>query len=117
MHAIRAGEGDVFISAGVETVSRYVKGNADGLPDTQNPVFGEAQARTEKFAAGGQTWVDPRTEGMLPDLYIAMGQTAENVAQRRRDHPCGAGRVRRPQPEPRREGDRRRASGPATSRR
>jgi acetyl-CoA C-acetyltransferase len=81
MHAIRAGEGDVFISAGVETVSRYVKGNADGLPDTQNPVFGEAQARTEKFAAGGQTWVDPRTEGLLPDVYIAMGQTAENVAQ------------------------------------
>jgi acetyl-CoA C-acetyltransferase len=82
MHAIRAGEGDVFISAGVETVSRYFKGNADGLPDTQNPVFGEAQARTEKFAAGGQTWVDPRTEGMLPDVYLAMGQTAENVAQR-----------------------------------
>ena len=33
MHAIRAGEGDVFISAGVETVSRYIKGNTDGLPD------------------------------------------------------------------------------------
>jgi acetyl-CoA C-acetyltransferase len=80
-HAIRAGEGDVFISAGVETVSRYVKGNADGLPDTQNPLFDDAQARTAKFAAGGQTWVDPRTEGVLPDLYITMGQTAENVAQ------------------------------------
>ena len=84
MHAIRAGEGEVFISAGVETVSRFFKGNADGLPDTQNPVFAEAQARTEKFAAGGQTWVDPRTEGMLPDVYLAMGQTAENVAQRAR---------------------------------
>jgi acetyl-CoA C-acetyltransferase len=81
LHAIKAGEGDVFISAGVETVSRYFKGNADGLPDTQNPVFAEAQARTEKFAAGGQTWADPRTDGQLPDLYIAMGQTAENVAQ------------------------------------
>jgi acetyl-CoA C-acetyltransferase len=81
MHAIRAGEGEVFLSAGVETVSRYFKGNADGMPDTQNPVFGEAQARTEKYAAGGQTWVDPRTEGMLPDVYLAMGQTAENVAQ------------------------------------
>jgi acetyl-CoA C-acetyltransferase len=81
MHAIRAGEGDAFISAGVETVSRYVKGNADGLPDTQNPLFAEALARTEKFASGGQTWVDPRTEGVLPDVYIAMGQTAENVAQ------------------------------------
>lgn len=82
-HAIRAGEGDVFISAGVETVSRYVKGNADGLPDTKNPVFREAQARTEELAAGGQTWADPRLSGRLPDLYMAMGQTAENVAQAR----------------------------------
>jgi acetyl-CoA C-acetyltransferase len=81
LHAIKAGEGDVFLSVGVETVSRYFKGNADGLPDTQNPVFDEAQARTEKLAGGGQTWVDPRTEGLLPDLYITMGQTAENVAQ------------------------------------
>ncbi|MQY33881.1 3-ketoacyl-CoA thiolase [Streptomyces sp. RB17] len=81
LHAIKAGEGDVFISAGVETVSRFVKGNADGLPDTENPVFAEAQARTEKLASGGGTWVDPRTEGALPDVYIAMGQTAENVAQ------------------------------------
>ena len=80
-HAIKAGEGDVFVSAGVETVSRYFKGNADGLPDTQNPLLGEAQARTAKFAEGGQTWVDPRTLGELPDLYITMGQTAENVAQ------------------------------------
>ncbi|MFI1434357.1 acetyl-CoA C-acetyltransferase [Streptomyces lydicus] len=81
LHAIKAGEGDVFISAGVETVSRFFKGNADGLPDTENPVFAEAQARTEKLATGGGTWVDPRSEGALPDAYIAMGQTAENVAQ------------------------------------
>src|SRR6478735_3306337 len=39
MHAIRAGEGDAFISAGVEMVSRYVKGSSDSLPDTQNPRF------------------------------------------------------------------------------
>ncbi|MEU5060157.1 MULTISPECIES: acetyl-CoA C-acetyltransferase [unclassified Streptomyces] len=81
LHAIKAGEGDVFISAGVETVSRFFKGSADGLPDTQNPVFAEAQARTEKLASGGGTWGDPRTEGALPDVYIAMGHTAENVAQ------------------------------------
>ncbi|MFD3430527.1 acetyl-CoA C-acetyltransferase [Nocardia fluminea] len=81
MHAIRAGEGDVFISAGVETVSRYFKGNADGLPDTQNPFFADAVARTEKRAAGGSTWADPRADGLAPDVYIAMGQTAENVAQ------------------------------------
>jgi acetyl-CoA C-acetyltransferase len=81
LHAIKAGEGDAFLSVGVETVSRYFKGNADGLPDTQNPLFAEAQARTEKLAGGGETWHDPRDGGALPDLYIAMGQTAENVAQ------------------------------------
>ncbi|MEV0548976.1 acetyl-CoA C-acetyltransferase [Nocardia salmonicida] len=81
LHAIKAGEGDVFISAGVETVSRYSKGNADGLPDTQNPYFADAVARTEKRAAGGSTWGDPRVDGLAPDVYIAMGQTAENVAQ------------------------------------
>lgn len=81
MHAIRAGEGDVFISAGVETVSRYPKGNADGIPDTRNALFAKAEARSELFAGGGQTWVDPRENGELPDIYIAMGQTAENVAQ------------------------------------
>jgi acetyl-CoA C-acetyltransferase len=80
-HAIKAGEGDVYISAGVETVSRYSNGGADGPPGTQNPLFAEAEARTEKFAGGGQTWVDPRTEGDLPDVYISMGHTAENVAQ------------------------------------
>src|SRR5947208_1556105 len=31
-HAIKAGEGDVFISAGVEAVSRFTKGSSDGVP-------------------------------------------------------------------------------------
>jgi acetyl-CoA C-acetyltransferase len=80
-HAIKAGEGDVFVSAGVECVSRFVKGSSDSLPDTQNPLFGEAQQRAEKAAAGGAgVWHDPREDGLLPDIYIAMGQTAENVA-------------------------------------
>jgi len=83
MHAIRAGEGDVFISAGVETVSRSSKGTTDGLPDTKNPAFAEATMRTQRFAAGGQVWADPRESGELPDVYMAMGQTAENVAQLR----------------------------------
>ena len=82
MHAIRAGEGDIFVSAGVETVSRFAKGSSDGLPDTTNPVFADAETRTEKRAQGGaETWTDPRAAGELPDVYIAMGQTAENVAQ------------------------------------
>ncbi|MET9336775.1 acetyl-CoA C-acetyltransferase [Nonomuraea sp. NPDC003804] len=80
-HAIKAGEGDVFVSAGVETVSRFTKGNSDSLPDTQNPVFDGARARTATFAEGGQTWRDPREDGTVPDIYIAMGQTAENLAQ------------------------------------
>ncbi|MGY2127692.1 acetyl-CoA C-acetyltransferase [Blastococcus sp. SYSU DS0617] len=81
MHAIKAGEGDVFISAGVEMVSRFVKGNSDGLPDTKNPVFNEAQAKAAKAAeSGADTWVDPRDGGDIPDVYIAMGQTAENLA-------------------------------------
>jgi acetyl-CoA C-acetyltransferase len=80
-HAIKAGEGDVFISAGVETVSRYGKGSSDGWPDTHNPAYAEAEQRTAKAAeSGATTWVDPRAEGNVPDVYIAMGQTAENVA-------------------------------------
>ncbi|GAY13110.1 acetyl-CoA C-acetyltransferase [Pseudonocardia sp. N23] len=82
LHAIRAGEGDVFVSAGVETVSRFTKGSSDGLPDTENPLFAQAQARTAEVAAtGADTWTDPRADGLLPDVYIAMGQTAENVAR------------------------------------
>jgi acetyl-CoA C-acetyltransferase len=81
LHAIKAGEGDVFISAGVEMVSRYAKGSSDSLPDTMNPIFGEAAKVSESFSAGGKTWNDPRDSGELPDVYIAMGQTAENVAQ------------------------------------
>src|SRR3954470_2658469 len=73
MHAIKAGEGDVFISAGVEMVSRFVKGNSDAIPDTHNPVFADAEARTGATAehSGGQ-WHDPREDGNTPDIYIAM---------------------------------------------
>ena len=81
MHAIQAGEGDVFISAGVETVSRYVKGSSDSWPDTHNPVFAEAIARTDHRAKEGASgWHDPRADGLVPDIYMAMGQTAENLA-------------------------------------
>lgn len=75
-HAIKAGEGDCFISAGVEMVSRYGAGASDTAP---NSIFKEAGARTAERAQGGApTWTPP--EG-LPDIYIAMGQTAENVVQ------------------------------------
>ncbi|MEH3156993.1 MAG: acetyl-CoA C-acetyltransferase [Gordonia paraffinivorans] len=80
-HAIKAGEGDVFISAGAESVSSFATGSADGWPDTKNPLFDEAQARTDAAAKGGApAWTDPRQQGLIPDVYIPMGQTAENVA-------------------------------------
>ena len=82
LHAIKAGEGDVFISAGVETVSRFAKGSSDSLEDTRNPVFADAQARTQKTAEeGADDWTDPRSYDAVPDVYIPMGQTAENLAR------------------------------------
>jgi len=82
MHAIRAGEGDVFVSAGVEMVSRFAKGSSDGIPDTHNPLFAEAEARTAARAeTGADGWSDPREDGELPDPFMAMGQTAENLAR------------------------------------
>jgi acetyl-CoA C-acetyltransferase len=81
LHAIRAGEGDVFISAGVETVSRFKNGSSDSWPDTHNAVFAEAEARGKEAAEqGAEEWHDPRTDGAVPNIYVAMGQTAENLA-------------------------------------
>src|SRR5215217_8879911 len=86
-HAIKAGEGEVFVSAGVETVSRFAKGSSDSWPDTHNPLFADAEARTAAGAEGGPVngaaWHDPREDGLVPDIYMAMGQTAENLAQSR----------------------------------
>ncbi len=79
-HAIKAGEGHAFVSAGVEMVSRFVKGNSDSLPDTHNPRFAEAMARTRVRAEGGAGEWEPAA---LPDIYIPMGQTAENLAERK----------------------------------
>jgi acetyl-CoA C-acetyltransferase len=79
-HAIKAGEGDVFISAGVETVSRYGVGRSDGAENSKNTIFDDAQTRSAKQAEGADEWHDPREDGLIPDVYIAMGQTAENVA-------------------------------------
>ncbi len=61
-HAIKAGEGDVFVAAGVETVSRFEKGKSDGLPDTKNKLF-----------------IDGKLD--IPNVYMAMGETAEKVAE------------------------------------
>jgi acetyl-CoA C-acetyltransferase len=74
LHAIRAGEAHALVSAGAESVSHYDRGKSDGMPDTKNPLF---------------------DAGSLPNVYIAMGETAENVAalknvSRRRQDEFGA---------------------------
>ncbi|MCA5893500.1 acetyl-CoA C-acetyltransferase [Isoptericola sp. NEAU-Y5] len=82
-HAIKAGEGDVFVSAGAESVSGMAVGSSDDIPGAvlTNPRFAGATERTVERAEGGApVWHDPRADGLLPDPYIAMGQTAENVA-------------------------------------
>src|SRR5215831_2866822 len=67
-HAIRAGEGDIFVSGGVETVSRFMNGMSDTGP--ANEKFGDARARTKKRSEGGQPSWTPGAG--LPDVYIAM---------------------------------------------
>jgi acetyl-CoA C-acetyltransferase len=81
-HAIRAGEGDVFVSAGVECVSRYSDPATAGVGAERfmHTAYQRARARTASFADGNAPWRDPREDGLLPDIYITMGQTAENVA-------------------------------------
>jgi acetyl-CoA C-acetyltransferase len=73
-HAIKAEEGDVFVCAGVETVSRFQFGAADTGP--HNPKFAESEERSRERTNGAASWEPPAG---LPDIYIAMGQTAENV--------------------------------------
>jgi acetyl-CoA C-acetyltransferase len=63
-HAIKAGEGSAFICAGVESSTRSPLGVFSDQPDTQNP----------RLQAGN-------AEG-LPQAYMAMGLTAENVADK-----------------------------------
>jgi acetyl-CoA C-acetyltransferase len=79
LHAIRAGEGHAFISAGVEMVSRYGNGTSDAPESARNPRFAAAGERTMATAQhGGEAY--ERGTG-LPDIYIPMGLTAENVAR------------------------------------
>jgi acetyl-CoA C-acetyltransferase len=96
LHAIRAGEAHALVSAGVESVSHYDRGKSDGMPDTKNPVFESAmRASAQRAATDAAQWADPREAGSLPNIYVAMGETAENVAaarnvSRRRQDEFGA---------------------------
>jgi acetyl-CoA C-acetyltransferase len=90
-HAIKAGEGDIFVSAGVEMVSRFARGSSDNLPPEAAAIVGgswrnerfkaAAKRTTQRSEADAPVWSDPRESGDLPDVYLAMGQTAENLAQ------------------------------------
>jgi acetyl-CoA C-acetyltransferase len=78
-HAVAAGEGDVFVAGGVESITHFASGAADEMPGTHNPRFSAAEERTAKRAGGGAPKWEPGAG--LPDIYIAMGQTAENVRE------------------------------------
>jgi acetyl-CoA C-acetyltransferase len=84
-HAIKAGEGEAFVSAGVECVSRYrsFAGAGEGLEEAKNPRLAAARESSARTAASNAPWTDPRADGLLPDVYLSMGQTAENVATSR----------------------------------
>ncbi|MFE4196319.1 acetyl-CoA C-acetyltransferase [Paenarthrobacter sp. NPDC056912] len=81
-HAIKAGEAHAIVSAGVESVSRYQDWAGAGETDSanHNPLFEPAAQRTAARSASNIPWTDPRLGGRMPDIYISMGQTAENVA-------------------------------------
>ena len=82
-HAIVSGEAKAVISAGVESISSSTGKLME--EDARDPQFREAWERTEKRASREipAPWHDPREDGELPDAYIQMGQTAENVAELR----------------------------------
>jgi acetyl-CoA C-acetyltransferase len=72
-HAIRAGEGDVYIAAGVEKSSR------------PPAVEGEAPAAAPRGRGIGPGGLNPKLLGRdsgFPFVYIPMGMTAENVAEK-----------------------------------
>ena len=81
-HAIAMGEADAIIASGVESISRYEDPRSAGsTPATdRHPAFTEAGNASREAVATNPPWRDPRTQGRLPDIHLAMGHTAENVA-------------------------------------
>jgi len=99
-HAIKAGEGDAFISAGVETVSRFIKGSSDSLPDTKNPLFDEAAQRTAAAAEGAERLA---RSPQRPRAARRLHRDGSDRRERRhpdRDRPRRPGPLGRAQPEP-----------------
>ncbi|MET9496893.1 acetyl-CoA C-acyltransferase [Streptomyces sp. NPDC006552] len=81
VQAVRCGDADVVIAAGVESQSRLAYGSSDTWPDTENPAFHTAGQRThQRSQADPGPWHDPREDGAHPDPYIPVGLAAENTA-------------------------------------
>lgn len=79
--AVRCGDADVVVAAGVESQSRLAHGSSDTWPHTENPAFHQAGGRTvQRSGPGVSPWTDPRERGELPDPYIPVGLAAENTA-------------------------------------
>ena len=74
--AIRAGDGEAYLVAGIESTS-----SAPPVVSDPHPVFADSAARADKLFSSGAMWEDPALSGLLPDIYIAMGKTAEFVAR------------------------------------
>ncbi len=83
-HAIKAGRGRRVHLGRRRDRLPLRQGHLRPHPRHPQPaVRGRRAKRTEELAQGGQDWHDPREDGKLPDIYVAMGQTAENVARLR----------------------------------
>ncbi|MFZ3415397.1 acetyl-CoA C-acyltransferase [Arthrobacter sp. 3Tela_A] len=74
--AVRAGDGDAFLVAGVESTS-----STPPVTTSPYPGFAAAGNRSRELFESGAEWSNPRTRGELPDIYIDMGKTAEFVAR------------------------------------
>ena len=95
-HAIRAGEGDVFVAAGRRDSVAFRERRLGQRQGDEPQLFADAMERTAKRSErAGEPW---SPQPGLPDIYIAMGQTAENVAEFEKVQSSRDGRVRRAQP-------------------
>jgi len=81
--AIKAGNADTYVAAGVEHVSRVGMWSEDGLPQLFG-AFKQQAPEPMRDQIPMPDWKNPKLSGQNghPDLYIAMGQTAENVADK-----------------------------------
>ena len=81
-HAIKAGEGDIFLVRWrrVRVAVHELRRGRRRVGDAQNPGSRRPPPAAIEIAKTNETWTDPREQGLLPDVYLAMGQTAENVA-------------------------------------